>query len=278
VRGRRRSRARSAGRGRDRGHLQPAAAAARSARRGPRAEPGAGRGDRDRQRLGRRDCRGGAQALSVRPAGRADAQHRRRGRVRLRHGAGPGQRRGPHLVHGRRHGTQGGRAAGAAGRPRTLPGRAPRAGRQPGDLDRRTRSPDEHPAPQAVRQPGRTPGGCDRGLPADPFGIVRLDPGGGRGMPSARPAAGGLLPVERRLRVHHPAAARPGRPALPGQRGRAQDGQVRLDRLRPRGALLLRGQEQDLDVQGSLAARARRASGVRRLDAAPLGTHLGTLA
>ncbi len=32
------------------------------------------------------------------------------------------------------------------------------------------------------------------------------------------PAPGRLLPVERRLRVHHPAAPRPGRPALPGQR------------------------------------------------------------
>ena len=127
-------------------------------------------------------------------------------------------------------------------------------------------------AGQAERVRGR--GG---GLPADPFGIVCLGPRGRRGVPPARPAAGGLLPVERRLRVHHPAAARPGRPALPGQRRRAQDGHVRLDGHRPRGALLLRGPEQDLDVQGSLAARARRAGGVHRLDAAPLGTHLRPL-
>jgi hypothetical protein len=205
-------------------------------------------------------------------------QHRRRGRVRLRRGAGPGRRRGPHLVHGRRHGARAGCAAGAADRPRTLPGGASGTGRQPRALDRRAGAPDEHPPPQAVLPPGRTPGGRRHGLPAHPFGIVRLDPRGRRGMPPARPAAGGLLPVERRLRVHHPAAARQRRPALPGQRRRSQDGGVRLDRYRPRGALLLRGQEQDLDVPGSRAARPRRAGGVRRLDAAPLGTHLRALA
>ena len=36
------------------------------------------------------------------------------------------------------------------------------------------------------------------------------------------PADRRLLPLERRLRVHHPAAARPGRAVLPGQRRRAQ--------------------------------------------------------
>ena len=45
------------------------------------------------------------------------------------------------------------------------PGPAPRAGRQPRDLDRRAGAPDEHPAQQAVRQPGRTPGGRGGGRP-----------------------------------------------------------------------------------------------------------------
>src|SRR5215831_3356637 len=93
-------------------------------------------------------------------------------------------------------------------------------------------------------------------------------------MPPPRAAAGRLLPVERRLRVHHPAAARQHRPALPGQRGGAQDQDVRLDRRGPGGPLLLRGPEQDLDVPGPRAARPAGAPRVRRVDAAPLGTHV----
>ena len=100
---------------------------------------------------------------------------------------------------------------------------APGPGRQPCAVDRRARAPDEHPAAQAVRQPGRA--GCRRrgGLRSHPLRLVRLDPGRRGRLPPARPAPGGLLPVERRLRVHHPAAAGQCRPALPGQRRGAQD-------------------------------------------------------
>ena len=57
-----------------------------------------------------------------------------------------------------------------------------------------------------------------------------------------------LLPVERRLRVLHPAHPWRGRAARPGQRGGAQDARVRLDRRRPGGALLLRGPQQGVAV------------------------------
>jgi hypothetical protein len=192
----------------------------------------------------------------------------------VRDGAGPGGRGGSCLAHGRRHGARAGRAARAAGGPQPVPGPPARAGRQPGALDRRAGAPDEHPARQATRQQGRAPGGRDRGLPANPFCIVRFHPRGRRRVPAAGPAAGRLLPVERRLRVHHPAAARQHRPALPGQRRHAQDGNVLLGGDRARGALLLRGPEQDLDAQGPLAARPCRACPLRGFDAAPLGPHL----
>ena len=246
--------------------------------RGARAEPGAGRGDRGRQRLDRRDRRGGARALSVRAAGRADAQHRRRGRVRLRHGAGAGRRRGPHLVHGRRHGARAGRAAGAAGRPRTLPRPAPRAGRQPCGLDRRAGAPDEHPAQQAVRRPGQnawrprrraacrsvrhrlsrsswTPGcaagaacrrrttSCGTTTSSSPPGCCAATPAC-----SARPASS----CTRRRR-----SAR--RTPTPGSASSTRSGTRS-------GCSGIRR-----------AARARRAGGVHRLDAAPLGTHLRAL-
>ena len=159
--------------------------------------------------------------------------------------------------------------------PRSLAG--PRAGRQPGAVDRRARAPDEHPAAQAVRGQGRAAGRRRRGLRADPLGVVRVDPGRRGRMPAARPAQGRLLPVERRLRVHHPAAARQHRTALPGQRRGAQDQDVRLDRRRPRRPVLLRGTEQGLDVQGPGAAGPAGAGHVRRVHAAPLGPHVRPL-
>ena len=63
------------------------------------------------------------------------------------------------------------------------PGTA-RAGRQPGGLDRRARAPDEHPADQALRQQGGTARRRGRGLHADPFGIIRVDPGRRRSVPA----------------------------------------------------------------------------------------------
>ena len=53
---------------------------------------------------------------------------------------------------------------------------------------------------------------------ADPLGVLRLDHVRRRDGPRARPAGRRLLPVERRLRVLHPADPRPRRPLLPGQR------------------------------------------------------------
>ena len=126
----------------------------------------------------------------------------------------------PDLADGRRHHPRAGRAGRPAGGPRPLPAGAARADREPGGLDRRPAAPDEHAAGQAVRPRERAPGRRRGPVPADPLRVVRLGPGRRRGHRAARPAPGRLLPVERRLRVHHPAAARPGRPAVPGQRGR----------------------------------------------------------
>ena len=259
---------------RRRGHLQPAGPADRGAVRGAGAEPGPGRRARDRQRLDRWQHRDGPRALPVRAARHRAAQHRRRGRVRLRPGPGPGRRGRPGLADGRRHGPRAGRPAGHARRPGASPRHTARADRQPGGVDGRPSASDEHPADQAVCEQRGARGGGHRGLPAHPLSLVRVDPRGCRPVPGPGPAPGRLLPVERRLRVHRPAAARPGRPALPGQRRSAQDGDVRLDRRGSRPAVLLRGAEQDLDAAGRLLAGPRRAGAVRRRHAAPLGPHV----
>ena len=67
------------------------------------------------------------------------------------------------------------------------PGRAARADRQPGGVDRRAPAPDEHPADQAVRQQGGAPRRGRGRVPADPVGVVRVDPGRRRRLP--RPGA-----------------------------------------------------------------------------------------
>ena len=216
----------------------------------------------------------GPDPLPVRAAGRGAAQHRRRGRLRVRPGAGPGRAGRPGLADGRRHGAGAGRPAGHARRPCAPSRRPARADRQPGGVDGRPSASDEHSPDKTVGEQKGAGGGGGRGLPAHPLGVVRVDPGGRRPVPGAGPAAGRLLPVERRLRVHRPAAPRPGRPALPGQRRGAQDRHVRLDRRRPRAAVLLRGAEQGLDAAGRLLAGPRGAGAVRRRDAAPLGPHV----
>ena len=88
-------------------------------------------------------------------------------------------------------------------------GRARRAG-QPGGLDRRPRPPDEHPARQARRLGGRAGGRRARSaaVPIRSASFVSVMCDAARG-PRARPAGRRLLPVERRLRVLHPAAPRP---------------------------------------------------------------------
>ena len=158
---------------------------------------------------------------------------------------------------------------------RALPGPAARAGRQPGGVDRRARAPDEHPADQAVRQQGGTRSRRPRrGLPADPFGIVRVDPGGRRRMPPPGPAradyflwnddfefttrllrgqAGLLCPASV---VVHKTAAFGSTDTDPGERF-FYEVRNKIWMLRDR-----------------VSAGPRRAGAVRRLDAAPLGPHV----
>ena len=62
--------------------------------------------------------------------------------------------------------------------------------------------------------------------------------------------------------------------AVPGQRGCAQDRDVRLDRHRPRAPLLLRGAEQDLDAAGQRPAGTLGTAAVRGRNCPPLGTNL----
>jgi len=259
---------------RGRGQLESPGLAAGIARRGAGAEPRARSGHRGRQRLSRRVGRGCPGPLPAGGADRADPQHGGRGRVRRRARARAARRGRPGLADGRRHGPRARRARGDARRPRPPPRHAARAAGQPGGLDRRPRAPDEHPARQAARARGGAPRGRGHRVRPDPLRLLRVRPRGRRRVPAPRPAAGGLLPVERRLRVHHPAAARPGRAAVPGQRRRAQDPGVRVDGRRPGRPVLLRGAQQGLDAQVRPGARPGRARPVRRGDAAPLGPHL----
>ena len=189
-------------------------------------------------------------------AGRAGAQHRRRGRVRLRHGAGPGRRRGSDLAHGRRHGARAGRAAGAAARPGLQPGPAARADRQQRAVDRRARAPDEHPADQAAGHQGRAGRRRGRRVPADPVRVVRVDPRRCRRVPPPRPARRRTTSCGTTTSSSRPGCCAATPAAVPGERRRAQDADVRLDRRRPGAALLLRGPEQDLDA----AEPARRSA------------------
>ena len=214
----------------------------------------------------RRHRRGGARQVPGGAPGRAEPQHRRRGRVRLRHGAGPGRRRGPDLADGRRHRAGARRAARAARGPRPASGgQPPVLLRQPGAVDRRARAPDEHPAGQAVRQPRPS------GSPPRPWAACRSVRRRScrswwtrrtcrrRGLPQAdyflwnddfefttrllRGNSGLLCPAS--VVVH-----------------KTRD--VRRDRRRPGPAVLLRGPEQDLDAQDPCAARPAGAPGLRR--------------
>ena len=151
---------------------------------------------------------------------------------------------------------------------------ASRRARQQGRVDRRPRPPDEHPAPQAGGRPRRDRRRRQGRRHAGPVGVVRLDHVRRRRGPRARAAAGRLLPLERRLRVLHPADPRPRRPLLPGQRGAAQDQGLRLHRRRPGGAVLLRGAQQGLAVHPLARPDAGGEGGLRRLHPAPLGAHL----
>ena len=65
---------------------------------------------------------------------------------------------------------------------------------------------------------------------------------------------------------------------VPGQRGAAQDEDLRLHRRRPGGAVLLRGAQQGLAVHPLARTEAGGEGGLRRLDAAPLGAHLRPVA
>jgi len=64
---------------------------------------------------------------------------------------------------------------------------------------------------------------------------------------------------------------------LRGQRGAAQDQGARLDRHRPRGAVLLRGAQQALDAPALALPRRVGEGALRRIVAAALGTHLPRL-
>ena len=108
--------------------------------------------------------------------------------------------------------------------------------------------PDEHSPPAAVRLQGRARRGSRDRLHSDPVGVVRVDTGRCGGDASDGSAARRLLPLERRFRVHDAAAAPRPRTAVPGQRRRAQDFEVRQHCRRPGGAVLLRGAQQDLDA------------------------------
>ena len=85
-------------------------------------------------------------------------------------------------------------------------------------------TPRRKPGDQRARSMPQT----QRRVRADPLGVLRLDAARCRGRARARAAARRLLPLERRLRVHHAAGPRPPRPLLPGVGGRAQDQDLRL--------------------------------------------------
>ena len=127
--------------------------------------------------------------------------------------------------------------------------------------------------PGASRAEDRAPPSGSGAMPIRSASL-RLDHVRRRRRPRAGPAAGRLLPVERRLRVLHPADPRPASASTARQRGGAQDQGVRLDRRRPGGAVLLRGAQQGLAVHPLPRPAARREGGLRRLHAAPLGAHV----
>ncbi len=152
-----------------------------------------------------------------------------------------------------------------------------RAGEQ-GRVDRWSRPPDEHSATQAGSEPCRDRSrGEGRGDP-HPFGVVRVDHvRRGRG-PRAGVPVGRLLPLERRLRVLHPADPGPRRALLPAQCRGAQDEGVRLDRRRPRRAVLLRGTQQGVAVHPLPWPAADGEGRLRGVHAASLGTHVREVA
>ena len=198
-------------RGRGRGHLQPAASCCW--RRSPRCTAQSrapGRGDRGGQRLDRRDRRGGARALSVRPAGRADraTPAARAGSPAAWRWPWPAARTSIWLMDDDTVPEPGALAA-------LLAARAATPGRPPALVASRVVWTDGRAHPMNTPRGKPFASRAERAaaaaarLRADPFGLVRLDPRRRGRVPAARPAAGRLLPVERRLRVHHPAAARP---------------------------------------------------------------------
>ncbi len=127
---------------------------------------------------------------------------------------------------------------------------------------------------------GRRAGGRRRGgLRADPLGVVRLDHVRRRGGPRARPAGRRLLPVERRLRVLHPADPRRRRPlrarpawwcTRPRSFGStdADPGERFFYEVRNKVWLFTRSTGPDPGREGA----------VRRLDRPPLGAHVRALA
>ena len=133
------------------------------------------------------------------------------------HRAGADPRARPGLAARRRHGAR--RRRPPSGWSRAWAAyagpAAPRAGRQPGGVDRRPRPPDEHPAAQAGRLGGRGAAAAAVGcvpIRSASFVSIMCDADDD---PRARAAGRRLLPLERRLRVLHPADPRRGRPVLP---------------------------------------------------------------
>ena len=167
---------------------------------------------------------------------------------------------------------------GAGDRLVDVPGRASGGARQPGGLDRRPRPPDEHAPHEARRLRGRATGRGRGGLPAGP-----LAPRSSRSRatrPRVRergPAGRRLLPLERRLRVLHPADPRRRRPVVPGH--------LVVHKTRTFGSTDVDpGERFFLEVRNKvwLFSRSRGLSPaekapLRRLDAAPLGPHVRPL-
>ena len=162
-----------------------------------------------------------------------------------------------------------------------LAGAGPGTGRPPVLLASRVLWTDgrAHPMNTPRAKPFASRGGAARRgrgrLRADPVGLVRVDPGRCRADPAARPAAGRLLPVERRLRVHHPAAARPDRAgsARPAW-WCTRPGRSAAPTRDPGARFFYEVRNKIWTLQARGALSARRAGAVRRRHAAPLGPHV----
>ncbi len=187
------------------------------------------------------------------------------------------------MAHGRRHRAHPHRP-GATARSRRGGARAQRrlAGGPgiKGRVDRWPRTPHEQAARADLAGAGRAAPCpfCRRLSGAIP--VVRLLPAQRpRDTRRARPAAQRLLPVERRLRVHHPAAEAGHGLLRARQRSGAQDQGVRLKRRRPGPTVLLRSAQQMLGA--APLGRQFHAGGIRRTaaqDPAPMGADHHALA